>query len=237
MKYSIVVPCYNEEGNIKDLVKEFCKVKETCSKNEFELILVNNGSKDNTESEIDESVVQYDFIKKVNIEINQGYGYGILQGMSVCQGEYIGWIHADLQFSPLLFVKLFRFIDSKKLGNNSKVYFKGLRKNRPFVDKMFTFGMSCFETVYLKAWLWDINAQPTLMKRELYDYAKNPPFGFSLDLYFYYMASKMNYKILRFNSPQKKREVGKSSWNTGLSSRIKLIKRNINDSKLMKNSL
>ena len=234
MKYSVVVPCYNEEGNINALVEEFCWVRNVRQENDFELILVNNGSKDNTEREIDDNVNKYDFIKKVNVVNNQGYGYGILQGMAACEGEYIGWIHADLQFSPRLFADLFKRVEQTKREKKTKVYFKGLRRNRPLIDRFFTFGMSCFETLYLKTKLWDINAQPTLMSRSLYDSAKNPPYGFSLDLYFYYTASKLNYAIERFDSPQKEREVGNSSWNTGMSARFKLIKRNIQDSKKMK---
>lgn len=237
MKYSVVVPCYNEEGNVHTLVEEFVKVYNSLKKSGFELVLVNNGSKDNTEVEINDCIKKYKFIKSVVVEVNQGYGYGILKGMSACSGEYIGWIHADLQFSPFLFVKIARAIENESEKSQRPLYFKGIRKNRPFFDCLFTFGMSCFESLYFKTKLWDINAQPTMMRRELFDTAVNPPWGFSLDLYFYYCASKKGYEIKRFVSYQKAREVGKSSWNTGMSARIKLIKRTLHDSKEIKKNL
>lgn len=88
--------------------------------------------------------------------------------------------------------------------------------------------------IYLKTGLWDINGQPTLISRELFEKATNPPYGFALDLYYYYCAKKMKYKVRRFASVQKDRVIGTSSWNTGLDARIKLIKRTIRDSKAMR---
>lgn len=234
MKYSVVVPCYNEEGNVYSLVDEFVKVNNEIKQYGFELILVNNGSKDNTYAEIVDCQNKYNFIKIVNVEVNQGYGYGILQGMEACSGDYIGWIHADLQFSPLLFVNIVNCIEKRNI--KKPLYFKGVRKNRPLSDRFFTFGMSCFESIYLKTKLWDINAQPTMMSRELFDTAVNPPYGFSLDLFFYYCASKKNYEIRRFISTQQERMNGESSWNTGMSARVKLIKRILHDSKELKKS-
>lgn len=233
MKYSVVVPCYNEAGNIEKLVDEFEKVNCELKKDGFELILVNNGSSDGTEKEIVQCMEKYDFIRLAQVKQNKGYGYGILQGMTASNGEYIGWIHADLQFSPLLFVDMAKSIENEteELG---KLYYKGLRKNRPLIDTFFTIGMSCFETIYLKTALWDINGQPTLISRELFEKATNPPYGFALDLYYYYCAKKMKYKVRRFASVQKDRMIGTSSWNTGLDARVKLIKRTIQDSKAMR---
>lgn len=234
IKYSIVVPCYNEEGNIYKLVDEFVKVNDALEQYGFELILVNNGSRDNTSEEIAVCAKKYEFIRMVQVEINQGYGYGILRGMSSCRGEFIGWIHADLQFSPFLFIEVADDIRKRAGNSKSKLYYKGLRKNRPISDRFFTFCMSCFETIYLGKGLWDINAQPTLMNRELFDNAQNPPYGFAIDLFFYYTAKKNKYRVQRFVSHQRSREIGKSSWNTGMSARINLIIRILRDSKTIK---
>ena len=74
IKYSIVVPCYNEEGNIFKLVDEFVKVNDALEQYGFELILVNNGSKDNTVQEIIVCTKKYKFVRMVQVDINQGYG-------------------------------------------------------------------------------------------------------------------------------------------------------------------
>ena len=97
--------------------------------------------------------------------------------------------------------------------------------------------MSIYESLILKRTLWDINAQPTLIPKELYKTWKNPPYDFSLDLYAYYTAKIQKYRIYRYKVTQHEREEGKSSWNTGLKSKIKLIKRVLNYSKSLKRSI
>lgn len=235
MKYSVVVPCYNEEKNIQNLTERFIKVNKQLSPNGFELILVNNGSKDHTEEEIDKCIQKFDFIQKVVVNTNKGYGYGVLQGMKACKGDYIGWIHADLQFDPKYFLTISCLLREK--GYGERLFVKGLRKKRPLLDSFFTLGMSCLETLYLHTGLWDINAQPTMMHKNLLAKAENPPYGFSLDLYFYYLAKINKYQIIRFPAIQKERQEGKSTWNTGMKAKLKLIKRTLRDSREMKLSI
>lgn len=232
---SVIVPCYNEERNVASLVERFNSIYDKLSEDGFELILVDNGSKDSTGCEIDKWCNRYMYIKKVVVEKNIGYGYGILQGLYQANGEWIGWIHADLQLPPEAFLQMIDYI--KREQCNEMYYFKGLRKNRPIIDKVFTFGMSCFETIFLGKGLWDINAQPTLISRKLLESFENPPYDFSLDLYGYYLAKIYNYNIIRIPVKQQERTEGESSWNNGMSARLKLIKRTISYSKSMKDNI
>ena len=113
---SLVLPCYNEEKNIAFLCNEFL----TLSFNDIkaELILVNNGSEDNTKSEIDKAInnnINKNIsIKLVHLKKNVGYGGGISEGLKHASGEYIGWSHADLQTPLRDFLKLYNLIKGKK---------------------------------------------------------------------------------------------------------------------------
>lgn len=222
MKFSIVIPCYNEEGNVTRLVKRFNEVK---GNRDIELILVDNGSNDFTQSEILKEIKNNDFVKLVIVEENQGYGFGILAGLKEATGEYLGWLHADLQTDPKVIMKMINYIYKSE---EKKLFFKGLRKkNRTFMDWTFTFGMSIFETIYLRQRMWDINAQPTLFPKEFYEKWVTPPTDFSLDLYAFYIARREGYRVVRVPAIQSKRVEGKSSWNTGFASRIKQTKRTL----------
>ena len=232
---SIVIPCYNEEKNIETLVERFSRIKEKLDLNGFELILVDNGSQDKTREKIIQKVNTNDYIKMVSVDLNQGYGYGILQGFKVCGGEWIGWIHADLQLPPEAFCEMIETIKSSY--NNDKLFFKGRRENRPFSDTIFTIGMGCFESIYLGKRLWDINAQPTLINKNLLEKIKTPPFDFSLDLYIYYMARKYNYDIRRVRVVQQPRIEGESSWNNGIKARMRLIMRTLKFSRQLKRNI
>ena len=161
----------------------------------------------------------------MHIEVNQGYGYGIVQGLKACSGDFIGWTHADMQTDPADLIKALDIIE--KNDNDEKVFVKGNRKGRPLFDRFFTSGMSIFETLYMGVKLYDVNAQPNVFSRRFFDTWINPPKDFALDLYALYMAQKAGLRIERFDVVFPKRIHGASHWNTGLASKWKFIKRTV----------
>ena len=80
MKFSLVIPCFNEGENIPLLIK---RLKDIFTFNDMEIILVNNGSTDNTQNIMKNCLSDSSNIKVINIEINKGYGYGILEGLKI----------------------------------------------------------------------------------------------------------------------------------------------------------
>lgn len=229
MRLSVVVPCYNEEENIPTLLERF---DEVIKREDMEVILVDNGSTDGSARVLKELSPNYKFVRTVTVEVNQGYGYGILQGLKECRGEYIGWTHADLQTDPGDIVRALELIEMEK----GLVFVKGNRKGRPLFDVFFTAGMSLFETCYLREKLYDINAQPNIFPKIFYDEWQEPPYDFSLDLYALYMAKKKGLKVLRFPVVFPERVHGASKWNTGLAAKWKFIKRTIDFSVKLKKS-
>lgn len=221
MKFSLVIPCYNEGENIPLLIQ---RLKDIFTFNDMEIILVNNGSTDNTQSIMENCILDSSNIKVLNIRINKGYGYGILEGLKISKGKIIGWTHADLQTDPADSLKALKLFDDLK---TDKLFVKGLRKGRSYSDQFFTFFMSIFEFMILGKFMWDINAQPSIFNRELFENWIDPPKDFSLDLYAYYKAKEMNYKIKRFAVNFPPRKYGESKWNFSLRSKLKFIKRTI----------
>ena len=222
MKLSIVVPCYNEEKNIPLILEKFSSV---INRDDVEMILVNNGSTDNSEIVLSELIPNYSFARVVNVEVNQGYGFGITSGLNEAKGEFIGYTHADMQTDPADVLEALEIIE--KQINPKNCYIKGDRKGRPLFDQFFTMGMSAFETIYLGKKLWDINAQPNIFHKSFFESLENIPKDFSLDLYFLYIAQKQGLEVLRFDVVFPERVHGESSWNTGLASKWKFIKRTI----------
>ncbi|MFC1894365.1 glycosyltransferase family 2 protein [Candidatus Dependentiae bacterium] len=221
-KLSIIIPCYNEEKNIPFLLERFGFFIKNLP---IEVILVDNGSFDESAKVLTELIPKYSFARTVRVEKNQGYGFGILYGLKYATGDFIGWIHADIQTDPSDVARAFDIICSNDFDSN--LFIKGLRKKRSIFDTFFTLGMSVFETFYLKERLWDINAQPTIFHKSFFSKWQNPPSDFSLDLYALYMAKKCNLKIRRFEVLFPPRIHGKSSWNTGIGAKLKLINKTI----------
>jgi glycosyltransferase involved in cell wall biosynthesis len=220
MKLSLVIPCYNEMENIP-LLLERCK--EVSSRVGCEVILVDNGSTDDSSEVLRELLPKYPGCRSVRVERNQGYGFGILAGLESAKGEIIGWTHADMQTDPQDVLRGMEYFDS----GGSNIFVKGQRYGRPLSDIMFTLGMSIFETILLRKPMRDINAQPTLFHRDFYSDWVSPPHDFSLDLYAYFMARKGSLRVLRFPVLFAERAHGKSHWNIDFSSKVKFIKRTL----------
>ncbi|GAA3957789.1 hypothetical protein GCM10022278_15370 [Allohahella marinimesophila] len=231
-KLSIVVPCYNESRNIPLILERFEKV---VADDSVEVLLVNNGSTDGSAEVMNELLPNYPFARVVSVEVNQGYGYGILQGLAAANGESLAWTHADMQTDPFDVIKAWKIMQSEP--DTSKTYVKGVRRGRAFFDEFFTIGMSGFESILLRARLWDINAQPNVFHRTFYETWQDPPSDFSLDLFVYYEAVRRGLTIRRFEVFFPGRIHGESSWNTGLRSKWKFIRRTIDFSLAMRKNL
>ena len=86
IKLSVIVPCYNEEKNIQLILEKFSKVIKT---EDIEVVLVNNGSSDNSEKILNELIPNYTFAKVVKVDVNQGYGFGIVSGLNEANGNFM----------------------------------------------------------------------------------------------------------------------------------------------------
>lgn len=220
MKFSLVIPCYNEAANLP-LLLERCK--KLVEHPDIEVILVNNGSTDNTAYILNELLPQYPNCRSVHVKKNQGYGFGILSGLRASTSEILGWTHADMQTDPLDILKGLELFD--QFGK--EIFVKGRRYGRPLSDVIFTLGMSIFETLLLRTRLWDINAQPTMFSRDFFETWIKPPHDFSFDLYAYYQARRANINVHRFPVLFDERAHGVSHWNINWTEKRKFIQRTI----------
>ena len=91
MKKSVIVPVYNEEGNIGELIDKIS----LCVNKDDEIIIVNDGSIDNTESEIKTRNCNLISLKK-----NMGKGFAMRSGIEKAQGDLIVFMGGDGQDDP-----------------------------------------------------------------------------------------------------------------------------------------
>ena len=98
MKISIIVPLYNEE---KTIIKILSKVQNEIKKlNEynFEVIVINDGSNDNSIKFLEENLNLYDHL--VSLDHNRGKGFAIREGLKKVSGEIVLIQDADLEYLP-----------------------------------------------------------------------------------------------------------------------------------------
>lgn len=230
MRFSLVIPCYNEAKNLSLLLD---RCREVAVKPGTEVILVDNGSTDGSNNILRELLPQYPGCRTVRVERNQGYGFGILSGLAAAKGEILGWTHADMQTDPqdaLRGLALFGVY-------GPDIFVKGRRYGRALNDVAFTTGMSIFETALLRTPLWDINAQPTLFPRSFLKMWRDPPHDFSLDLFAYYQARCVKLSVYRMPVYFGARAHGASHWNINWAAKRKFIVRTIDFSLRLRQSL
>lgn len=125
---SVVVPVLNEEMLIHELVKRIKTNVELITK-DFEIILVDDGSQDETWSEITKQAKQEPRIKGYKFSRNFGHHYAITAGLRNTMGEWVVVMDGDLQDRPEVIPELY-----KKAQEGFDVVFVS-RKNRP--EKMY----------------------------------------------------------------------------------------------------
>ena len=213
---SLVIPCYNEGENLERLVT---RCEEVFSERKIEVILVDNGSIDQTSEEIEKLTADSKVCRSIRVNVNQGYGYGIQVGLTQAKGDYLGWTHADLQTDPIDVLLALNILQNQTQDQN--FFIKGKRINRPFFDTAFAWGMAVFETLTLGIFLWDINAQPNILPRKFYEGLNYLPYDFSIDLFVYAAAVKKNIPIKRVPVSFPPRKAGVGS-NDSIKKKIKL---------------
>ena len=98
---SIVISAYNEEGNIKKLYEELAKELNQISSVDFEILFVDDGSRDKTFDEIYKLVGQDKRVKMVELKRNFGHEIAMTAGMDYAKGDAVIFMDADLQHPPL----------------------------------------------------------------------------------------------------------------------------------------
>ncbi len=223
---SFIIPCFNEEKNIEKLFNKLDLLLNEYSNENIEIVIVNNGSTDNSEALIKQhSIYQKKKINLLTIEKNIGYGDGIYKGISHSKGEILCWFHADLQFDPFDAIKIYQ---KYKLDlYDQKIMIKGKRINRSLLDSFFTFGMSLFTLLLFGKKINDINAQPKMFNRSFLKLVNKPPTDFSYDVYFLLIAAKNKIKINEFPVRWYNRNAGVAKGGGSFKLKIKLTIRTI----------
>ena len=101
-KISIVIPAYNEEGNLMPVYQRIKSVLEKMQAYGFEIIFVNDGSRDNTQSRLEEMVLDFPEIKYIEFSRNFGHQPAVKAGIDYADGNVIISMDGDLQHPPEL---------------------------------------------------------------------------------------------------------------------------------------
>jgi phenylacetate-CoA ligase len=102
---SVIVPCFNEEANIPSLVRRIDSALSGFD-GKFEIILIDDASRDNTWLRIQEAQKEFPFVRSVRHETNRGIVEGWWSGLQAARSERLVTIDADMQYRPEDIVRL-----------------------------------------------------------------------------------------------------------------------------------
>jgi len=133
MRISVILPAFNEENKVVEAIR---KVEKSLIKTSFdyEIIVVNDGSKDETASKVLDYASTSSRVKLVNHPRNLGKGVAIRTGSVVSSGEFIVYMDSDLEIDPeplQVYLRVLRYADvaiGSKWHPNSDVKISLVRK-------------------------------------------------------------------------------------------------------------
>jgi polyisoprenyl-phosphate glycosyltransferase len=133
-KLSVIVPLYNEQDNLAELYDRLKKSISSISKLSYEIIFVNDGSKDNTLQVVKLFAQQDKQVKFISFSRNFGHQIAVCAGLDVATGDVIVIIDADLQDPPELIAEMYaRYQEGYKV-----VYAKRNKRKQESFFKIFT---------------------------------------------------------------------------------------------------
>ncbi len=157
LNLSIVIPSYNEAENLTELIKRLCGVIEPAFL-KYEIIIVNDGSEDNTVGLVLDEHKNNANIKLINLSRNFGHQAALNAGLDYSSGEAVITMDADLQHPPELILKM--FLEYKNgydlvLGVRKTTKDRKLFKNK--FSTLFYFILNKISKVELRANVADFN--------------------------------------------------------------------------------
>lgn len=161
---SVFFPAYNEEQNIKTTLQKAEEVLKTLNLKNYEMIVVNDGSKDKTGQIVAEMQSQNPHIRLVDHPINKGYGGALKTGFNESKYEWVAFADSDGQFDFGEITKMIEKVDQADLV-------LGYRLNRAdsTVRKITTLGWSMIARVLLGLSVKDYSCGFKLINKKVYN--------------------------------------------------------------------
>lgn len=133
---SVIVPCYNEEENIRDFYEELMKNEGFFQDRglEVEVIYIDDGSKDGTVKKVKELAAEDARVHLVSFSRNFGKEAAVYAGLQKAKGDYAVMMDCDLQDPPSLLPEMFRYIGE---GYDSVATRRVTRKGEPVIRSFF----------------------------------------------------------------------------------------------------
>jgi glycosyltransferase involved in cell wall biosynthesis len=164
-KLSILIPVYNEEKTVLEVLKNIQKNK--IKDVDFEVIIINDGSSDSTISILENN--KHLFNKLIDLNKNHGKGYAVKQGLNIATGDFVIFQDADLEYDPseyIQFINLFLNLNAD-LVIGSRFIYKKYTRSHNFLNKIANTLLTLSFNILYNTTFTDIYSCYVAFKRDL----------------------------------------------------------------------
>ena len=170
---SIIIPVYNEEKTILQVLK---LTVEAFGDVKYEIIIVDDGSKDNTQNICQNFCLTEKNIKYIKLPENHGKGFALQTGFDYARGNFIAIQDADLEYNPKILRELY-----KKTKEDIVIYGKRNRKKGYFWTIIGSMFLSWLCNFLYNSHLYDIYTCYKIIPREILQKLKLSANGFEIE--------------------------------------------------------
>lgn len=205
-KVSILIPAYNEEKNLINLLPEINDFINKKKLNyDFEIIVINDGSNDKTENTIIEFEKKINNLILINLKQNMGKAFALDIGIRKCNGEIIASIDADMQYNSNDFVKMIKKLDEGYDFVNGR---RAIRKDNS-LNTFFSLVYNFILRNLFNCKIYDFFSGIKVYKKKIYNLINLN----SLPRFIIFFSIKYNYKLVEIEIEHKERKHGTSAYN------------------------
>jgi len=189
LSITVFFPCYNEEANVENTTRAALK---TCRRisDDFEVIIVNDGSKDRTAEIADRLAAEIPEVRAIHNNPNLGYGGALQAGYRAAAKDWVFYTDGDGQFDFEEIDKLLPMLDDYDIVSAFR-----LDRKDSFVRKLNAFAWTSLVNVLFWLWLRDIDGAFKIFPRKLFDEIEMKSMGALIDTEVLARAKRLGYTI------------------------------------------
>lgn len=205
LSISVFFPCYNEEANVENTTRSALRTLERIS-DDFEVIIVNDGSKDHTGEIADRLAGEHPQVRAVHNNPNLGYGGALQRGFREATKPWIFYTDGDGQFDFDEIDKLLPLLDRYDIISGYR-----LDRKDSFIRKVNASAWTTLVNFVFNLWLRDIDCAFKIFPRDLFGEIEMKSMGALIDAEVLARAKRLGYTIGQVGVHHYSRTAGEQS--------------------------
>lgn len=186
---SVFYPCYNEEANVVETTEKALAALKSIT-DDFEVIIVNDGSKDRTAELADGLAAQYPQVRAVHNNPNLGYGGALQRGFNEATKDWVFYTDGDGQFDFGEIPKLLPLLDGCDIATGYRI-----DRKESFVRKFNAYCWGVLVKFLLKFKVRDVDCAFKIYPRKLFNEIEMTSMGALIDAEILAKAAHAGYEI------------------------------------------